>query len=357
MKKIGILTFHNTTNYGAILQAFALEMAIKKMGVDVEIINYHCDNIETREYCKFPKFNQNLGTYAKHVYKYLLTRRKKYKMLGFVKKNMIISKNSYDKSNIYKANDFYDKFIVGSDMVFNLNITGVDMNYYLDFANSFKRYSYAASLGVDEIENKYLNQCIDNLNKFQYISVREESTRDYFIKKLEKDVHLDVDPTLLHDSEFWTLYEEKPKYIALKYILLYFLDNDNIILNTAKRIAEEKKIGIIIIGKGKKNDKNVKYINDVSVGEYLYYIHHAYLVITGSYHGMIFSMNYNTNFMYFNRANSSRMESIAKLTNSESRRLTNDYSPKVECNFDNINYFIKKIRKESLNNLKNIIIN
>ncbi len=356
MQKIGILTFQNTINYGAMLQALALSMKLKEMNVDCEIINYHCKNVEYREKYIFPKFSFNIIKYMKDV-KYYFTISKKRKYINeFKKKNMMISKKNYYRKNICEANSEYDKFIVGSDMVFNLNITGGDKTYYLDFAETSKRNSYAASLGEVEINEDHLNECITELNKFKYLSVREEETKKYFDSILSIQSNFNCDPTLLYDGSFWQKYEQSPKFeLNKKYILLYFLDKEGVILETATKIAKENNYEIISLNLIKEHIDNLRCIVDVAVGEFLYLIHHAVLVITGSYHGMIFSMNYNTNFMYYNRANSSRMESIAKITNSLDRRLTKNHMPGLRCDFKNINNSIRKVREESTEYLNKII--
>lgn len=351
-KKIGILTFHTTTNYGAVLQAFALEKKIIELGYDCEIINYH-SYLEYKEFFKFPKFDKNIIEYLKNIRSYSIYSSKRNKIQKFIKQNIILSKQDYTKKNIRLSNNAYDKIIVGSDMVFNLNITKGDTTYYLDFAKDAKKYSYAASLGVDKIEDEYLELCKNSLNSFRRLSVRELQTKEYLNTILENDVDFDIDPTLLYESTFWKTFEEKPsKFPNKKYIVLYFVDAEGIELQTAEKIANEKKYQVIILGNLKQ--KNAKYtcIPNATIGEFLYYIHHAELVITASYHGMLFSMNYNTNFMYFSKSNSPRMESIAQITDTTDRRLTKDYTPEIKCNFKNINKAISDLRNKSINNLK-----
>ncbi len=354
-KKIGILTFHATTNYGAVLQSFSLEKKIIELGYNCEIINYH-SYIEYKELIKFPRLNKPIIPYMKDIKAYLLYRKKRLKVKEFIKQNIILSKKDYNKKNIYLANNEYDKIIVGSDMVFNLNISKGDTTYYLDFANDEKKYSYAASLGMDKIENKYLDICKKSLNSFRYLSVRELQAKDYFNTILQNDAHLDIDPTLLHDSDFWQNYEEKPSIIPnKKYIVLYFLDSEGIELQTAEKIAKEKDYQIIFLGYSKVKRERLTCISDASIGEFLYYIHHAELVITASYHGMLFSINYNTNFMYYIKTCSSRMESIVKILEIKNRKLTKEYIPEIECDFKNINNKVSELRSKSINNLKKIL--
>ncbi len=356
--KIGILTFQNTTNYGAVLQNFALQKAIENLNVECEVINYHCYNIEERECTIFPHFNKNIINYLINIRRYLKQSKKRYVINNFKNKNIIFSKTDYYKNNIKDANKEYSIFIVGSDMVWELGITGGDINYYLDFADENKRYSYAASIGTEKLNELYEDKCIENLNKFKYISVRELQAKKILENYISKDISVDVDPTLLHDKKFWIHYEEIPKIINnKKYILLYFIDSNGIILTNAKKIAKENDLDIYILKDNKKEIDGCKIICNATVGEFLYYIHNAELVITGSYHGMIFSMNYNTNFMYYNRANSSRMDSIAELTGSTNRKMTEDYIPELKCNFEVINKSISNLRDKSMENLEKIVNN
>ena len=357
MTKIGIITYHNTTNYGALLQNFALQSKFKELGADCETISYHCKSIEDREGVTFPKLQKDLLRYMKQVKKFFAVQKKKKIMNSFVKKNMSISKNEYSRSDIEKCNELYDKFVVGSDMVFELGINGGDMTYYLDFADTSKRYSYAASLAVDKIDEKYLDKCKEELEKFQCVSIREKQGQEYFSKILKKKVQIDVDPTLLYDGDFWEKYEEIPKEVPqTKYMLLYFLNKNMPEFEVARKIAKEKDLEIILLSNNKVNIDGCKVISDASVGEFLYYIHHAALVITASFHGMIFSMNYNTNFMYFcHNKSASRLDNIAKITMSTDRELKDDYIPSFDCNFKNINKAVREVREKSINYLKNIV--
>ena len=356
MKKIGVLTYYNTTNYGALLQALALEEKIKEYGAECEIIKYHCENIEDREFIKPPKLEKNVLKYLKNIKNFILNQRKRKLMEKFADKHMKFSNKDYDKDNIKESNHTYDKFIVGSDMVFNLDINGNDSNFYLEFADNNKRYSYAASLGAEKLDERYLKNFKNNLGKFQKISVREIQTQKWINDVLNKDVRVNLDPTLLLDDSFWKKYEEKTKRnIKKKYILLYFLDKDDIELKTARKIAKEKDYDIVILQNSIRKKWGCITISNASVGEFLYLIHNAEMVITGSYHGMMFSINYNTNFMYYNRANASRMESIAEMLDVTNRRLTKDYIPNYECKFEEINKKLKKLREKSESDLNDII--
>ena len=124
--KYGIMTFHNIPNIGALLQAYSLCMVIRSMGYDCEIIDYECDNIVKRELCYHPHPN---------LLKDLVLRlfwhksKKKIKLCQeYMRSKHLYSLQSYDKRNIIESNKIYDSFISGSDMIWNLDVTGYDYN-------------------------------------------------------------------------------------------------------------------------------------------------------------------------------------------------------------------------------------
>ena len=357
MNKVGIITYHNSTNYGALLQCFALQEKIKELGGNCEVVDYRCKRIEQKEYITFPIFNLNLLKYLKNIKHYCDYIPKKKKMHEFIENNIQLSSRKYNCNNIKDSNRIYDKFIVGSDMVFSLNINGNDMTYFLDFADAKKRYSYAACIGNDGINANYLEKCKNELEKFQDISVRELEAKKYLNGIIKNDVTVCCDPTLLHNTAFWKEHEIKPIDVPKnKYILLYFLDEKGLALKTAKKISEETGMEIIVLGRLNEKVNNLKTIPNASVEEFLWYVDNSELVITSSYHGFLFSIIFNSNFMYcYRKGASGKLDNIAKITNSQDRHIKDDYVPKLKCDFQLINKEIEKIRKESIRYLSRII--
>lgn len=356
--KIGILTFHNTTNYGAALQAYALQQKILQLGAECEIVDYHCAAIEQREAVALPMFNGGLYSYA-CAWKDYFRKHPKYRVVkDFINKNMILSSGSYNKRNVKNVNCLYDKFIVGSDMVWELGITDSDTTYMLDFADCCKKYSYAASIGVDRIANEHFDVVKDNLNSFCQLSVRESHGRNALDRILSKEIRIDVDPTLLHNGEFWSKICEFHNDIPNEFILLYFLDGNGVMLNVARQIAEKKTLPIVLLSDTDVTIEGVNVVRNCTVEEFLGWIKKATLVITGSYHGMIFSMNFNTQFMYYNRANSSRMESIAQYGKVQNRRIVDEnVYPNDRIDFSKVNPLLDKLRIGSIEYLENIVTN
>ena len=147
MKKIGTITFHNSINYGAILQTYALQKCLTDLGYDSEVIDYRNSYlIKNMSLCR------RIVHYAWHeIFKRILageTRRKK--TIKFLNKHIRISKNTYhNASQLHETPPIYDVYITGSDQVWNPNIRGADCSYFLTFAPAEKlRISYAPSFGL-----------------------------------------------------------------------------------------------------------------------------------------------------------------------------------------------------------------
>lgn len=356
MKRIATLTFHNTTNYGALLQALALQKKLESLGVDTEVLDYHCRNIEQRENIALPSLEKNIYHYLAKWKDYCVHSRKRKVISDFRDRYMKISDTSYDRSTIHDSIDKYDAFIVGSDMVWELGITGGDFTYFLDFAPSKKRFSYAASIGVSEFNPCYRGKVFAELQKFRKISVREDSAASYLQANKISNITVSIDPTLLFDGAFWERYEEEiPCLVDKKYILLYFLDEKGVMLRQARELSKKSNAEIVVLSDKKMEIIGCKVLTNVSVGQFLFSIHNAFVIITGSFHGMIYSLNYNRNFMYYNRANSTRMESIARIVGATSRRLTAESMPDIEYDFSQANNYVESLRQQATAYLKQVV--
>ena len=177
-KKIGILTFQKTSNYGAQLQNYALQEYLKQFNaLKIEVINYNNENINKSE--RFSKLSEQHG--IKQIAKYFLQkRRKKKKWENFedFRKKYINLTNEYTKENISQIEKKFDYFVVGSDQIWNTDITANDYNYMLDFVtDDCKKYSYAASIGMDTVPEEKQKEISSKIKKFQQINVREESAK------------------------------------------------------------------------------------------------------------------------------------------------------------------------------------
>ena len=278
--KIGIITFHWATNYGAILQAYALQEYLIGCGYDVEIINYKPKSYDFN-WMIFLRHSKALLTFGKRM-----KVRKKEKLLSlFREKNLKLTKRYYTQNEIEQASFDYDLIISGSDQILNPSFTisgegKPTSSYYLSFAkNAKQKMGYAVSFGcVDypEPAKQYAKQWINNFDK---IGVRE-STGLKILESLEfKNKGIIVpDPTILMGKELFEKVTVEPPKDVNDYICVYML---------RRRI--------------KVKNENVVYIDDnhkpLSLEQWLGCIKNTKAFITNSYHGLIMAILFHIPFV------------------------------------------------------------
>ena len=291
MSKIGILTFHNVVNYGGVLQSYALQEFLKNNGYDVEIINYQSKHI--KENNKLIKASS-----VKEAIKSIITFHLNFSRLmhyhKFINKNLKLSKKIKDYDVLKNiCEEKYDYVIVGSDQVWNSEITQDEKNIYFFEGIAIKKISYAASTGDDK--NDDIERIIKNYNDFIAISVREESTKNKLLAK-DINVSLNCDPTLLLDKNEWEkiLIDKNNK---TKYLLLYILGSNENVANYSNYIKGRKGIDkIYTFSKQKFGIKKIRSIATSGPLEFLNYFKNSTCILTNSFHGTVFTIIFQKNF-------------------------------------------------------------
>lgn len=351
MSKIGLLTFHRTTNFGSLLQTFGLYYKITSMGYDCELIDYRCPAIEERENLKKSSIHS-----VKDIAKYLLIQpainRKAKALSQFSEQHMRRSK-IYTPDNIIDSNDEYDKIIVGSDIVWGLDITGKDLNYFLQFVKDpHKKYAFSSSVGTEAYDNKEELKLL--LQSFQRIAVRESTAVDWVKRISGKEADWVCDPTMLLTSKEWE------KVIPLKnrdsnYVLVYFNNKEKKPLADAKEYARlyGKKVLFINYGIPERGVVNIK---PSSLSEFLSYICFAEHVFTASYHGLLFSLYFKKELSFYTRDHAARMISIAEKLGIEKQcgdnSLVLDYQ---RIDYSGVDQSMDTFRAQSLDVLQMIL--
>ena len=302
--KVGILTFHDAHNYGAVLQAYALKKYIKNLGYDAKVINYHHytipdgypreANIERWE--KFNPFIQELIDYDENVY---------------------TSEEDLEKLDI-------DYWICGSDQIWNTEITcGFNKGFFLDFKSNGKKISYAVSMGISELPKEQEAKFKESLNKIDCISVREETLKRYAEKFTNKKITQTLDPTFLLDPKDYMDLIGENKYG--KYILIYSLVEDKRLAQVAQKIAKEKNLKIIELNDKIKSNYFCDQISCASPEEFLTLIKNAEVVVSNSLHGTIFSIIFEKDFYTITRLQdrNARIGSILNIVEMKDRLIGN----------------------------------
>lgn len=321
-RKIGILTFHDTTNFGAVLQAVATYIVVRDLGFWVEIIDYHCKEIDCREIPEYQikAHKKSMMFWIKFILRDYKNIRKHRDILAFLKDNAQISLKSYTRKNIKDIVNQYDMFLIGSDMLWCTEFTGSDYTFMLDFLQDCnKKSAFATSIGIPwAIDEEAV--IVKYLEDFKNIAVREPDSAEKLSLLLKRKINYVCDPTMLIKPEQWRNFIGSHSKQMQKYCLVYMDDWQGNCIKNAKDYAKQYAIGLKVIGfkvMGKPTS-GFQVWEVYSVEDFLASIADAEMLFTASYHGMLFAIYFHIPFVYFNK-DSSRLEGIANILGLENR--------------------------------------
>ena len=281
--KACIATFHKADNYGAVLQAYALQKALEKLGVQSGFIEF--EELER----KANPVREARGK-APHAFVERLRKAGKDRSALFdefrAKYLKCATPVSAEQSGT--LNDIYDVFIAGSDQVWNLKLPEADERYFLPFAKPDKRVSYAASFGTDKIPDNLKEWYKERLNGFHSISVREESGREIVEELTGKDCAVCLDPVLVLNREEWMSLAAQQS--GKPYLFLYMVDYDAQLAASAKSEAEERGLELKTATAGFIPQFGIDAWSGVGVEKWLSLIYNSEGVFTNSFHCTAFAM-------------------------------------------------------------------
>lgn len=310
--KIGILTYHRSHNYGALLQAVALRVALESLGNDVFYVDYFPDYhrklyavIDWQALRRTVGFKKRLK-YLYRIFQSLLPKLVRRHAFGaFIRK--------WISPHCVSLGESFDCIVYGSDQIWRKQPFINDYNPIYFGLNDLKsriHVSYAASLSsLPESKDDINRFCalVSHLNK---VSVRERSVKDFLGEYIFKDIHIDVDPCLLLSKERWSSLIPNRKVINGRYILLYDLQSDSGLRvfdeSVVQKFAERSRCRIVRI-RG-----NASHYSDSDDRQYdgpedfVNLIRHATCIVTSSYHGVVFSLVFNRPFICSFSKNSQR---------------------------------------------------
>lgn len=363
MMRTGTLTYHSGYNYGASLQAFALQtVLINKLGIDNEIINFEPkDFYESRRMLtKHPKrLKEVIKTLTRLMHHKSLSKREKL-FDDFTKEQLVTTPLYRNRDEVIDASNKYDCLICGSDQIWNLGASGDEFAanklYYLNFPKNEKRISYAASFGgwVKEAP-KRSDEIRQWLSEFDSLSVREPAAK-LFLEELGLSSEVDVDPTLLLDADDYRKISKDPGGLPEKYILLFSWNVDRDMVEVAKKASREFGSPIInIVPPPRVMFSGIDRRLDIGPREFLYLIDNAEFVVTGSFHGTVLSSLFEKDFIsVYKEVPDVRMKSTLERLGL-SHRLRDiekigreDFKNSNRDDYDQMQRRLQDLRKESL---------
>ena len=287
--KVGILTFHRASNYGAVLQAYALLKSVSGLGHDCSVVDYRSDYME-KLYGPFPFSNTNIKQKIGVVLNAPVRISRKRAFDKFRRSYLATSK-PYNASTVSEAEKEYDAFIFGSDQVWNNKLNGDDANYFGKFVNKACLYAYAASIGRIDDKIAYKKMYSEMLKRFQKVGIREQNGVMFYQEITQNQAREVIDPVLLLTDQTWKKLATKVGENK-KYILLYHLQGGRTKVNECAHVLA-KKTGLPIVDVQswmKKYPHNVEINYNMSPEDFLGYILNAEYVVTDSFHCTAFAI-------------------------------------------------------------------
>lgn len=386
--RIGIASCYYNRNYGSMLQAYATQKIIEKLGY--EAITIQClspINYMTQSKAKYyfhklcnvdilrSKIRQYKGRKnAAGNREYLSNKAiRNGKFDGFYKEYIHLSKLNKTREDLTKLSATLDAVVVGSDMLWHP--VNIEHDYYtLTFVpDTVKRIAYATSFGTTIIPKYQRKQARDFLERFNAISVREQSGLKV-IKELgvTKKAQVVLDPTLLFTADEWMDIQKEVPVIDEKYIFCYFLgvnQEHRKMANELKDKTEYKIVTLPHLDEYVSDDETFGdyQLFDIGPSEFVNLIRNAEYVLTDSFHGTCFSILNHKKFLTFNRfqaknsqSTNTRIDSLLGNLHMEERRVTSsncDIKKKAEkeIDYEKADEILRNMRKESYEYLKTAI--
>lgn len=371
--KLAILTLPLHTNYGGIIQAYALQTVLKNMGHEVSILNKEVYNLPGLK-----KATVNLKRLIKNILligdEELFEEEKKRREYLLIRNNIqqfIDSKldNLLNTIDYRKVPNNFDAIVVGSDQVWNNKYFNPIKHAYLKFAEKWniKRISFAASFGTADFSytERQKNNCKKLAQKFDFISVREKSGVDICEKHLNvKATHV-LDPTmLLSVSDYISIINscKKEDEIIDGELFAYVLDYSDKIESIICKVCEKLNYQVYYASTDRR-DVGLEKRKTVKMGTWLNYFYNAEMIIADSFHACVFSIIFKKPFfVILNNIGNERIISLLNMFNLENRIIDNIHSINDEAlngkiDWDKVNSVLRINKETSLSFLKNALAN
>ena len=331
--KIAILTLPLHSNYGGILQAWALQETLKRLGHEVVVLNYKEGRVCNlyfplvvlhRAYLRF--FKKMEVPILGPIYHYALERN----IRPFVNEHMGLSRPLGTEADLtkYIVLNHIEAVVIGSDQVWR---PGAGLAYFASFLNeptNVRRIAYAASFGCDDPHFANIDYLRAMLDDFASISVREQRGVDICKSLFGLDVECMPDPTMLLPIHEYDNLSSKAVAPQGKYILGYFLTSGQRYMQIAEHVAQQLRLPLrVILTEEQLHHQHIPHPM-ISVQDWVATFKHAEYVITDSFHGATFSLLYRHSFAVIdNRTGSARIATLLNTFNMSNRLVADPVSP------------------------------
>ncbi|MGM9643526.1 MAG: polysaccharide pyruvyl transferase family protein [Eubacteriales bacterium] len=359
MKNLGVISYNiygNFTNYGSALQSWALHQAISSLGYQPVLVDYCPDvladkdplnpfknmwdkDAESKRMCELtmPAIRENYCKFDKFYSERFKRTPRKYTSVNF---------------NDVVTDERLDGFVCGSDTIFCMDEFGFDDGFYANYdCMKGNSVAYAASFGDPTLSEENCRILNERLKNFKAFGLRENHMVPYVTEHVDVPVQKVVDPTLLHTSEKYDEIAVGERLEEDKYLLYYSRRYSPVMEQYAEGLAKKNGWKIVEISLRATNaEKGHRMFYQAGVEEFLSLVKHAEYVVTNSFHGMIFAVQYRRPFVIFSREQcNTKIDEILQLFGlSDHMLVTGKEEFNHEINYDLVHERISKARTESI---------
>ncbi len=361
-KKIGIMNHWMVNNYGALFLAYALERKLLELGYQVETISYLPD--EVAKPWKLSMVSKiGFGQYLLRIGYFLVFVFPRQKAFSGFRARMNTSSTVYTDESVHQIGDVYDKILIGGDQLWNCKINYFNENNFLPFINESKRkIVYAASLAQENMRVGFEKDFTKLAEGFGYITTRERRATEIIEKLTDLKAPRVCDPAFLLSAHEWEKLADPVPHYQKKYIFVYQVQSDILIPVVAEKLAKEKNLQIVYCPFPLKKQISCKRKPYISPEKWLWFVKNAEYVITDAFHGLVFSIIFNKQFLVeistYGEDTKSRITNLLELVGLEERLLTKktaDFDIDTPIDWESINTFLKADCENSIQHIHAMI--
>ena len=373
-KKIGLSLAFKGTNYGMLLQAYATQVLLEKLGFETEIIDFiggarlpiwnlrsfllRLDGLLARRRAIKAKVDEPSPS-KQHIINFEL-RCSKGDDFRAQRLHNIVKISTLEE--LRRRSESYVAVLVGSDQLWGPHAAGSFFRTLRFATVGVVRISYSTSLGVDKYPWYAKKLAADFWNQIHFLSVREKQGAAIIKDASGRDAKVVLDPTYLLTAEEWNELIPVERTIPERYALCFFLGHNNAAKNAAKEYADSRGLKLVAIMSSEAVDDDSPFADEVLVGqspeEFMNLVRFADAVFTDSFHGFAFSViNKREVFLYYRvrkgtRSRNSRIDNIVDLLQMQDRLIVDstrsviDFTP---IDYEAVTRRIAELREDSMN--------
>lgn len=343
------------TNYGSALQTWALLRSIRNLGYQSVLIDYCPEVLANKDPLNpFPTMWDQDEVSRRNCELSLPAIRENYrKFERFYRSVCSITRHRYTANNICKVieNEGINGFVCGSDTIFCIDeFKGFDDGYYANYPIMRKRsVSYAASFGDSHFDDASLSILDERLQNFLAIGLRESQMLSYVKEHVGVPAQRTIDPTLLLTSADYDELATERQY-GKPYLLYYTRRYNPVMEAYAERVAFDRGLELIDISLRATNSEKGHIMRyDAGVEEFLSLVKHSSFVVTNSFHGLIFAVQYRRPMVVFTREQAnSKISELLDLFGMQSSECITGTEAYHDIDYDEVHKNIEIARADSL---------